>query len=76
MAITPEYPILIFWSEEDGGYLADLPDFEHCSAFGRTPVEALAELEVAKSAWLEAARAHGDPLPTPTVRPIVASASG
>jgi predicted RNase H-like HicB family nuclease len=35
MAAAPEYPILLCWSEEDGGYIADLPDLEHCSAFGR-----------------------------------------
>lgn len=76
MATTPEYPILIFWSEEDGGYIADLPDAEHCSAFGRTPAEALAELEVARAAWLETAREHGDPLATPSPRPALAPAHG
>jgi predicted RNase H-like HicB family nuclease len=75
MATVPEYPILIFWSEEDGGYIADLPDLEHCSAFGRTAAEALAELEVAKTAWLETAREHGDPLPEPTSRPVVVPAA-
>jgi predicted RNase H-like HicB family nuclease len=76
MTSMPEYPILIFWSQEDGGYIADLPDLEHCSAFGRTPAEALAELEVAKGAWLEAAREHGVPLPKPTLRPLVVPATG
>ena len=74
MPATPEYPILIFWSEEDRGYIADVPDLEHCSAFGRTPAEALAELQVAKTAWIETARAHGDPLPEPTSRPALVSA--
>ncbi len=52
-----DYHINIFYSEEDGGYIADIPDLESCSAFGETPEEALAELEKAKSAWLDAARA-------------------
>ncbi len=70
-----DYPILIFWSQEDGGYIADVPDLEHCSAFGRTPAEALAEVEVAKTAWLETALAHGDPLPNPTPRPALVQAA-
>ncbi len=54
-----DYHINIFWSDEDGGYIADIPDLEACSAFGTTPAEALAEVERAKAAWLEAARAAG-----------------
>ena len=60
-----DYHINIFFSEADGGYIADIPDLPSCSAFGKTPAEALAELEIAKSAWLEAARAEGKPIPSP-----------
>ena len=60
-----DHPINIFYSEEDGGYVADVPDLEACSAFGDSPAEALAELETAKSAWLETARAQGKPVPEP-----------
>jgi predicted RNase H-like HicB family nuclease len=55
----------IFSSDEDGGYIADIPDLAQCSAFGATPAEALSEVEIAKAAWLEAARAAGNPVPTP-----------
>jgi predicted RNase H-like HicB family nuclease len=64
-----DYHINIFWSDEDGGYIADIPDLEACSAFGANPQEALAELERAKEAWLEAARAEGKPIPAPRYRP-------
>jgi predicted RNase H-like HicB family nuclease len=50
-----DYHINIFYTEEDEGCIADIPDLEYCSAFGHTPEEALAELETAKQAWLEAA---------------------
>ncbi len=66
-----DYHINIFYSEEDGGYIADIPDLEVCSAFGNTPVEALREVENAKVAWLEAARAAGKPIPAPRYRPII-----
>jgi hypothetical protein len=38
-----DYHINIFYSEEDGGYIADIPDLKACSAFGETPAEALAQ---------------------------------
>ncbi len=57
------YSFSIFYSEEDGGYIADIPDLRFCSAFGETPEEALHEVQIAKTAWLEAARASGKPIP-------------
>jgi predicted RNase H-like HicB family nuclease len=60
-----DYHINIFYSDEDGGYIADIPDLESCSAFGDTPDKALEEVEVAKTAWLEAARQAGKPIPKP-----------
>jgi predicted RNase H-like HicB family nuclease len=65
-----DYHINIFFNEEDEGYIADIPDLAMCSAFGRTPAEALAEVET-KQAWLEAARAEGKPIPEPTYRPVI-----
>jgi predicted RNase H-like HicB family nuclease len=59
------------YSEEDEGYISDIPDLECCSAFGHAPEEALAELEKAKEAWLAAARQSGRPIPLPTYRPAI-----
>ncbi len=70
-----DYHINIFFSEEDGGYIADIPDLDSCSAFGETPEKALAELERAKSAWLEAARQAGKPIPPPRYRPVIYQAT-
>lgn len=66
-----DYHINIFYSVEDEGYIADIPDLEFCSAFGNTPAEALAELELAKDAWLVAAREAGKPIPEPRYRPVI-----
>ncbi len=66
-----DYHINIFYSEEDGGYIADIPDLESCSAFGDTPEEALAEVEKAKAAWLEAAKETGKIIPPPRYRPMI-----
>ncbi len=66
-----DYHINIFYSEEDGGYIADIPDLEHCSAFGETPEAALSQVEIAKEAWIEAARQAGKPIPSPRYRPAI-----
>jgi predicted RNase H-like HicB family nuclease len=66
-----DYHINIFFSEEDGGYIADIPDLSHCAAFADTPEGALAEVLKAKSMWIEAAKAEGKPIPQPSFRPAI-----
>ena len=66
-----DYHINIFYSEEDGGFIADIPDLDACSAFGKTPEEALREVERAKAAWIEAAKEAGKPIPPPRYRPVI-----
>ncbi len=66
-----DYHINIFYSEEDEGYIADIPDLKYCSAFGETPALALEEVEMAKQAWLETAKAEGKPIPVPKYRPVI-----
>ena len=61
----------IFYSEEDEGYIADIPDLKFCSAFGETPAEALTEVEKAKELWLEVAKETGRPIPEPKYKPII-----
>jgi predicted RNase H-like HicB family nuclease len=75
-AVTGDYHINIFWSTEDGGYNADIPDLASCSAFGVTPAEALEQVLIAKQAWLHAARELGKPIPAPRYRPAIYQASG
>ncbi len=65
------YHINVFYSEEDGGYIADIPDLQYCSAFGDTPEEALAEVLVAQQAWIESAEKHGNLIPEPCYRPLI-----
>lgn len=62
------YHINVFWSDEDRSWIADVPDLRYCSAHGRTPAEAVAELEQALAAWIETARARGLPVPEPRYR--------
>ena len=66
-----DYHINIFFSEEDAGYIADIPDLKACSAFGTTAEEALKAVEQAKAAWFEAARVEGKPIPEPKYCPLI-----
>jgi predicted RNase H-like HicB family nuclease len=66
-----DYHINIFYSDDDAGYIADIPNLEACSAFGSSPKEALAEVEGAKDAWLAAARDADKPIPEPRYRPAI-----
>lgn len=71
-----DYHINIFYSEEDGGYIADIPDLDACSAFGETPEQALAEVKIAKDAWLQTARQAKKPIPEPRYRPVIYQVAG
>ncbi len=69
------YRINMFYRQGYGGHIADVRDLRHCSAFGATPAEALAEPERAKEAWLEAAGRRGKPIPPPKYRPAIDQAT-
>lgn len=66
-----DYHINVFYSTEDGGYIADIPDLKHCSAYGDTPEDALNEVLIAKQAWLKAARKNKKPIPRPSYHPLI-----
>ena len=66
MVDASRYPIQVFWSEDDGGFIATVPDLPGCSAFGATQVEAVSEVKDAIAAWIEAMAAAGNPVPRPS----------
>jgi predicted RNase H-like HicB family nuclease len=66
-----DYHINIFYSEDDQGYIADIPDLKNCSAFGETPSQALIEVLAAKESWLEAAKENNKPIPAPEYKPVI-----
>jgi antitoxin HicB len=66
VADNKKYPAQVFYSEEDGGYIALAPDLPGCSAFGETQEEALRELQDAISVWKGAAGKAGNPIPEPS----------
>ncbi len=70
------YPLNIFWSAEDKGFIAEVPDLPGCAAWGANEAEASRAAKHAIAAWLKAARAAGRDIPKPTVAEPVAQYSG
>ena len=68
-----KYQITIFWSDEDGVFVADIPELPGCMAHGDSHESALAEAQVAIGYWLEAAEGIGRVIPTPVGRLVVPS---
>ncbi|MCL2087335.1 MAG: type II toxin-antitoxin system HicB family antitoxin [Oscillospiraceae bacterium] len=66
-----KYHINVFYSDDDEGFIADIPDLKFCSAFGDTPQEAVQEVMVALELWLEEAAASNKPIPEPKYKPII-----
>ncbi len=60
------YPIEVFWSDEDEGFIAIAHDLPGCSAWGETEARAIDELHDAAKAWMEAARSTGRTIPKPS----------
>lgn len=63
-----KYEIIIFWSEEDDAYLAEVPELPGCMADGQTYREALEKAEVIIREWIETAKELGRPIPSPRGR--------
>jgi predicted RNase H-like HicB family nuclease len=66
-----DYHINVFYSDDDDGYIADIPDLRYCSACGATPEEAVRQVQIAKAAWLKVAKKRGKPIPKPKYRPAI-----
>ena len=67
-----KYEVIIYWSDEDDAYVAEIPELAGCMADGSTYQEALANAEVVIHEWIETARELGRPMPEPKGRLIYA----
>lgn len=62
------YEVIIFWSDEDAAFVADIPELPGCMAHGSSHEEALRNAQEAMSLWLESARELGRAIPLPKGR--------
>jgi predicted RNase H-like HicB family nuclease len=65
MSADVRYEIILYWSKEDGAFIAEAPELPGCAADGATYEEALANVEVVIREWIETARELGRPVPEP-----------
>jgi predicted RNase H-like HicB family nuclease len=68
----PKYEVIIYWSEEDQAFIAEVPELPGCAADGKTYRDALANVEVVIKEWIETATELGRPIPQPKGRLVFA----
>ena len=66
-----KYEIIIYWSEEDSIYIAEVPELAGCCAHGDSYETALKNVEDAIQLWIDTAKEFGDPVPQPKGKRLV-----
>jgi predicted RNase H-like HicB family nuclease len=67
-----KYEVIIYWSSEDSAFIAEVPELPGCAADGKTPQQALANVETIAREWIETATELGRPIPEPKGRLLFA----
>lgn len=70
MKTDQRYEIIIYWSEADEAFIAEVPELAGCAADGISYLEALQNVEIVIQEWIETAKEIGRPIPKPKVRLI------
>lgn len=60
-----KYEVILYWSNEDNVFVAEVPELPGCMAHGATQETALKEVQEAITLWIDTAREFGDPIPEP-----------
>jgi predicted RNase H-like HicB family nuclease len=68
----PKYEVIIYWSQEDQAFIAEVPELPGCAADGNTYRDALANVEIVIQEWIETAKELGRPIPAPKGRLVFA----
>jgi predicted RNase H-like HicB family nuclease len=69
------YEIILFWSEEDQAFIAQVPELPGCAADGETYQQALQNIEIIMKEWLDTAQRLGHEIPEPKQRSIIKAES-
>jgi predicted RNase H-like HicB family nuclease len=72
MQSDPRYEVIIYWSDEDAAFIAEVPELPGCAADGATYEAALANVRVVIDEWIETARELGRSIPEPRGRLLYA----
>lgn len=66
-----KYEVIIFWSQEDNAFVADVPELPGCMAHGDTQAATLENINDAVELWIDTAQEFGDPIPQPKGRRLL-----
>ena len=66
-----KFEIILYWSNEDQVFLAEVPELPGCAAHGDSQASALASVKDAISLWIDTAKEFGDPVPEPKGRRLM-----
>jgi predicted RNase H-like HicB family nuclease len=66
--MSNNFEIIIYWSNEDGAFVAEVPELPGCMADGKTYQEAVTNVEVVVEEWIQTAKEMGRPIPLPRGR--------
>jgi predicted RNase H-like HicB family nuclease len=66
-----KYEVIIYWSDEDDAFVAEVPELPGCMAHGSSRTEALSNIRKATALWIKTAKEFGDPIPEPRGRRLV-----
>jgi predicted RNase H-like HicB family nuclease len=66
-----KYEVIIYWSEEDEAFVAEVPELPGCAAHGPTQGRALSNAQDAIRLWIDTAKEFGDPVPEPKGRRLL-----
>ncbi|MGH9430660.1 MAG: type II toxin-antitoxin system HicB family antitoxin [Terriglobia bacterium] len=70
--MTPKYEVIIYWSQEDQAFIAEVPELPGCAADGKTYQQSLSNAEAVIHEWIETAKMLGRPIPSPKGRLVFA----
>jgi predicted RNase H-like HicB family nuclease len=68
MSREPRYEVIIYWSDADDAFIAEVPELPGCAADGATYEQAVANVQVIIAEWIETAKELGRPIPEPRGR--------
>jgi predicted RNase H-like HicB family nuclease len=66
-----KYEVIIYWSDEDGAFIAEVPELPGCAAHGMTQEDALRNAQDAIRLWIDTAKEFGDPILEPKGRRLI-----
>lgn len=66
-----KYEVVVYWSDEDQAFVAEVPELPACMAHGKSPASALKNAQEVIQLWIDVASKHGDPIPEPKGRRLM-----